>query len=204
MADHYYYSQDDTPFGPFSATELRALAAGGQIRPTDPVWKEGTGQKVLAARVKNLFAAPPEPASPRPRQDASAVSEPPTDPQTSAPAVQEAAPDRDQEELAKETAATSLPGPPNEVAGGRVPERPAAGPARRGPQKARPMRVVAIKGAILTGQDGVRVQYRKKCETCGHEDGGRNTANIRPGTSRVPFFCPKCRRSRAVEITAVC
>lgn len=186
MTEHYYYSQEDVPFGPFSATEMRGLAVGGRIRPTDPVWKEGTAQRVQAARVKNLFPAPPLlPAASPP------------------PALQEVLPDRGAAEepaavLANEATEVVVPlaGPPLRATDGPAPGRPA-------PAAVRQKRVVAIKGAILTGQDGVRAQFRKKCGTCGHEDGCRSTAIIRIGSSRVPFFCPKCRRARTVELTAI-
>jgi hypothetical protein len=210
MADQYYFSQDNTPSGPFSAAEMRRLAAAGRIRPTDPVWKEGTGQSVLAARVKNLFPAqPPDVATTPPHQGPSAAA--PPDPQATTPALQGAPPHGGPEEepaavLAKETpeAAGPLPGTPTGMAVEKALAPPAAAAARRASQPpARQKRVVAIKGAVLTGQDGVHVQFRKKCETCGHEDGCRSTAIIRLGSSRVPFFCPKCRRPRAVEITAV-
>ena len=214
MADQYYFSQDNASSGPFSAAEMRGLAAAGRLRPTDPVWKEGTGQSVLAARVKNLFPAPPQAAPPeaaltQPLQGPSASA--PPDPQTTTPALKRPPPHEGPEEepaavLAKETpeAAVPLPGTPTRTAGGQAPAQPAAEAARRGGQPlARQKRVVAIKGAVLTGQDGVKVQFRKKCEKCGHEEGCRSTAIIRLGSSRVPFFCPKCRRPRAVEITAV-
>jgi hypothetical protein len=203
MADQYYFSQDNTPSGPFSAAEMRGLAAAGQIRPTDPVWKEGTEQSVPAARVKNLFPAqPPDVATTQPLQDPPAAAP---------PALKGAPPHGGPEEepaavRANETAeaAVPLPGTPTGIADGQAPAQPAAAAARRAsPPPARQKRVVAIKGAVLIGQDGVNVQFRKKCETCGHEDGCRSTALIRLGSSRVPFFCPKCRRPRAVEITAV-
>jgi hypothetical protein len=173
MVEQYYFSQGDTPFGPFSAAEMRDLAAAGRIRPTDPLWRAGTGNKVLAARVKNLFAAPPPPAQPAPALPADPVSEAPP-------------------------ARTPVVATP--PASGRF----ALAVTRRGPEPpARPKRVVSVKGAVLMGQDGVKVQFRKKCGTCGHEDGCRSSAVIRLGAFRVAFFWPKCRRARAVEFTAV-
>jgi hypothetical protein len=204
MADQYYFSHDGNPFGPFSATQLRGMAAGGRIGPTDLVWKEGTGQKVAAARVKNLFAVGEAVAAPQPPRDAAPARETPSDPQTPATAIQGTAFGRDPEvELVKEAAATSPPEPPREQADRQPPPRPAYEEARREPEKPRPKRVVSIRGGILTGQDGVRVQFRKKCETCGHEDNCRSTILIRLGACRVPFFCRKCRRARTVEMTAV-
>jgi hypothetical protein len=60
--------------------------------------------------------------------------------------------------------------------------------------------VVSIKGAVLMGQDGAEVKFRKKCAVCGHEDTTRSTAAIRTGAMRAPFFCPTCKQMRAVEI----
>jgi transcription elongation factor Elf1 len=59
---------------------------------------------------------------------------------------------------------------------------------------------VAGKGAVIVGQDGTTVKYRKKCTTCGHEDSSWRSIPITRGTTRVSYFCPKCRRTCAVEI----
>jgi hypothetical protein len=56
MADQWYFARNNQSRGPFSATELQALAASGQIRAADTVWKEGMEKGVLAAKVKHLFA----------------------------------------------------------------------------------------------------------------------------------------------------
>jgi uncharacterized protein DUF4339 len=61
-------------------------------------------------------------------------------------------------------------------------------------------RAVAGKGATIVGQNGTTVKYRMKCTTCGHEDSSYRSVPITRGTKRVSFFCPKCRRSCAVEI----
>jgi hypothetical protein len=64
MTIHYLVARGETRYGPFSAAELRALAASGQLRPTDSVWQQGTQLRVPAARVKGLFSAPPAEAPP--------------------------------------------------------------------------------------------------------------------------------------------
>jgi hypothetical protein len=78
MAEQWYFAWGENRFGPFSADQLKALAALGRLQPTDTVWKEGVEKGVTADRVKHLFAtsrvnalsveanAPlaPEPASP--------------------------------------------------------------------------------------------------------------------------------------------
>jgi hypothetical protein len=229
MVEHYYFSQGGKEFGPFSAAELRKLAAAGRIQPADSVWREGTEQRVPAARVKNLFAAPPPPTRPpgtsatppdaRPPERAQAaaaaptVPDPPPEPQTTAPVAAEAS----GEPAPQEEPAEARPGDAAEASGTEAPvpgHPPGAAPpasarsaldaSRRGPEPpARPKRVVGIRGGVLTGQDGVKAQFRKKCETCGWEDTSRTSTIIRPGASRLPFFCPKCRRGRTVEITAV-
>jgi hypothetical protein len=207
MAEQYYYSQDDVQFGPFSAIQMRDLATAGRIRPTDLVWREGSGQRVLASRVKNLFADPPPqgPAGPgtptpapsfvaaRPAQGApAAAGRPAPEPRAtaSAPAAEETSagsPDSDSAEI-----------PATE------PSQPLPQAARKGPApQERQKRVVGIKGGTLVGQDGVKVLFRKKCSTCGYEEAARSSTFIKLGTSRIPFFCPKCRKARSVEINAV-
>jgi hypothetical protein len=69
-----------------------------------------------------------------------------------------------------------------------------------GPKGAGRARAMAGKGAIIVGQDGTNVQFRKKCTTCGHEDNCRSRIPIRPGTTKVGFYCSKCRKRREVEI----
>ena len=64
----------------------------------------------------------------------------------------------------------------------------------------RKRRAIALKGAIITSQDGEYVQYRKKCVDCGHEDSGKSSMRIGQGVTRATFFCPKCRKLRAVEL----
>jgi hypothetical protein len=61
-------------------------------------------------------------------------------------------------------------------------------------------RAVAGKGAVLVGQDGTTVKFRKKCTTCGYEDSSWKTIPIPRGSVRVVFYCPKCRKQRQVEI----
>jgi len=61
-------------------------------------------------------------------------------------------------------------------------------------------RAVAGKGALIVGQDGTTVKYRKKCTTCGHEDSSYQSLPLTRGMTRVSFFCPKCRKTCAVEI----
>jgi hypothetical protein len=80
---------------------------------------------------------------------------------------------------------------------------PAAPAVAKKVEPARVKRVVSIRGGILCTQDGTTVRFKKKCDKCGHEDQTRSTAAIRVGSIRVPFFCPKCRKSRTVDMSAI-
>ena len=52
----WWYARDDEQLGPLSPAELRRLAAGGGLAPTDLVWREGMSEWAPAARIKGLFA----------------------------------------------------------------------------------------------------------------------------------------------------
>lgn len=54
--------------GPLSNSELKSLADGKRLQPTDLVWKEGMAEWVPASKIKGLFptAPPPLPAPPAP------------------------------------------------------------------------------------------------------------------------------------------
>jgi GYF domain 2 len=58
----YYFAQGATEHGPYSAAQLRELAAAGQIQPTAFVWQEGSTERHAATKVKGLFANAPSPA----------------------------------------------------------------------------------------------------------------------------------------------
>jgi hypothetical protein len=85
-----------------------------------------------------------------------------------------------------------VPAPPAEVV--------AAAPPAPPKQQARKGVAVAVSGAVIVGQDGVNVKYKKKCTTCGHADGSWHTAPIRNGPIKSIFYCRKCRKSRQVEL----
>lgn len=67
-------------------------------------------------------------------------------------------------------------------------------------EKSRRRRAVSVKGAVLVIQDGYLVYYRKLFSACGFEDNCRSTMLISTGITRSHFFCPKCRKSREVQI----
>jgi formylglycine-generating enzyme required for sulfatase activity len=56
MAKEWFYSRDGIDRnGPFSALELKELAARGGLRPTDLIWKAGMQKLVPARQVRGLF-----------------------------------------------------------------------------------------------------------------------------------------------------
>ncbi|EIL97930.1 GYF domain-containing protein [Rhodanobacter thiooxydans] len=65
----WWYAKGDQRQGPYTAAELKALVASGQIAATDMVWKEGLANWVPASSVAGLFpsggtgAPPPLPAT---------------------------------------------------------------------------------------------------------------------------------------------
>ncbi len=190
MQTQWFYGQVGHKLGPYTDFELRALAVAGKILDTDTVWKEGVERGVLATKVKNLYppAAPHQPGM-----------------EIEAPLNQPAA-----RELAPIDAPPAEPTPAALVApasGNPAPEKQAIGlapassyepPVTKKP--ARKKRAMAIQGARITSQDGINVQFTKICIKCGYEDPGRTTMPITQGMARITFYCPKCRKARAVEI----
>jgi len=55
MADLWYYTRDGKAMDPVSEAELKKLAASGDLKPTDLVWKEGMAQWVRAGSAKELY-----------------------------------------------------------------------------------------------------------------------------------------------------
>jgi hypothetical protein len=196
MVDQWYYAHDADKIGPCSARQLKELAAAGNILGTDTIWREGALKGMPANRVKNLFpVAPAAGLAGNPLPPATAPLPTPGDPGAVHPPA--------------ELGAAVLAAPPfpavGEAVDGADPESAEEWPAARNPAGSPPKaqkkgRAVAIRGAVIIGQDGVYVQYKKKCTTCGFEDACRHTMPIRTGSSRVNFYCPKCRKIRAVEI----
>jgi hypothetical protein len=204
MAELWYYAQDGVRKGPCSARKLQELAAAGSIRPTDTIWKEGVAQGALAKNVKHLFPiAPVKVVEP--------VLAPIPEPPATAPAPVEAPVPVHVEPAAATTPEQQVPSMP--------PPQPAAAPsplAKEADLKPPPRtsstgeyqqqthtkkaKAVAVRGAVIVSQDGVRVSYTKKCTECGHADDNRHSMVIRNGMFRASFFCPKCKKNRRVEI----
>jgi GYF domain 2 len=57
VIDQWYYWHEADILGPFSGKQLAALAAAGDILPSDTVWKDGVEEGVPASKVQHLFAA---------------------------------------------------------------------------------------------------------------------------------------------------
>jgi hypothetical protein len=219
MIDEWFYSHADAKVGPCSGRQLKDLAASGHILPTDSIWKGDIERSVLASKVKNLFASSPitpqisEPIlQTMPTLEAVAVPEPSPRPPVSANLSETlmllgqtelVAKDHEPGDTLEETMRPSksegqIPPDLELRAIEEVPPlHPIAGwqtkPGGQG-------RATAGKGAIIVGQDGTNVQFRKKCTTCGHEDNCRSRMPIRQGTTKVGFYCSKCRKRREVEI----
>lgn len=178
MADAYYFTRDDLRRGPYSAREMRKLAASGDILQTDTVWRTGLRVGTKAERIPNLF--PPTVTEPAPALVPSleevAVSE--VVPVMPEPVVTAAA--------LEEPVAETPSAPPVKALAYETPAR--KGTARAG------------KGATIVGQDGVNVKFKKKCTTCGFEAPSWQTSPIRNGVIRAVFFCIKCKKSREVEV----
>jgi GYF domain 2 len=59
MPDKWYYSHNELKVaGPCSSTELKRLAARGQLKPDDMVGKNRMVRLVKASSVKGLFTTP--------------------------------------------------------------------------------------------------------------------------------------------------
>jgi len=59
VAAEWYYAKGQQKVGPLTNEQLRQLAASGQLRPTDMVWKQGMAKWTPAGQVKGLFHAAP-------------------------------------------------------------------------------------------------------------------------------------------------
>lgn len=223
MADQWCFSCDNTEFGPFSATQLRDLAAGGRLQPTDTVWKQGTERRVRADRIKNLFpihdatailakAIVPELTSClRPSENHSSLT--PTSSAKLAPWLPKAS--------EQETSGEQQDSIPDGLLLRALPEEEAPAPPvspppinpstlekpvekkLQAPRPSRKGRARVISGAIITSQDGETARFIKKCIKCDYQASSSTVMPIRQGTSRVSFFCPKCKKLRDAIIEGI-
>src|SRR5579875_2338036 len=68
MIDRWYYTHAGKTLGPVSSTQLRQLAASGQLVPNDLIWPDGAQQSgaVLAQAAVDFPTTPIAPAAPPP------------------------------------------------------------------------------------------------------------------------------------------
>lgn len=250
MSDKWYFACNNRKLGPFSAPQMKELAALGRIQPENTVWKEGVEKGVPAARVKSLFShtpgstlpgkgefpvAPSPASSEQPMETApllvptspskvEALYGAPNDRPAAGEELTELFPDGQIVDLMPEgsiwsppPSAVSIPSHGLEETGRSEPSFFAASTAVLSPKPKgaaivtpvpptasrkpiRKCRATAVRGAVLIGQDGEMVQYKKKCTRCGTEENSRSTMRITIGTSRAQFYCPKCRKMSDVLI----
>jgi hypothetical protein len=204
MAINWYFGRDDLKQGPFSARQMQGLAANGELRPTDTVWKEGLERGVVATRVGHLFADLPAVAADTPGTvpmliPAAPASPPPAAARESLPPPDSLPDDAEMSPLEGASAAEA-PAAASPASDAHTEEKEA--PVKKPPprQEVRKRRVVSIKGGILVGQDGVNLRFRKTCVKCNHPDTSVATTQIPLGNTRINFFCPRCRKNQPVEI----
>jgi hypothetical protein len=212
MVNQWYYGRAGDKQGPFSALQLKDLAATGRLLRTDTVWKEGGDRGFLAATVERLFgplatevASETGPAHTKEVSSAEqsdtglavesvppvvdSVSTPPVAPDVIKAVEPESGTSAAEPPAAQENP-TQLASAEPKPSGGRRPE-------------VRRARATAVTGAIIVRVDDTTVVYRKKCAGCGHEDVSQCRIPIRNGVTRLSFFCPKCRKARPVQIQCV-
>jgi GYF domain 2 len=223
MAEQWYFAWDDKRFGPFSAAQLKDLAALGRLQPTDTVWKEGIEKGVLADQVKNLFPTPQGEVLPG-NANASVASEtsPPLQRSKSffpsapnqaakldpwlAPANDPVAPDGPLQDIIPDglmlkgipegngSASSVPPALANSPGSGENGERNrATSPMRKG-------FATAVRGAVIISQNGETVRFKKKCAKCGYQSASNATVPVGNEDIRRSFFCPKCQRIREIVI----
>lgn len=66
MSAQWYYTKNGTRKGPFSSSELKDLAQGKMLLPTDLVWKEGMKEGRPASKLQGLFFDTPDNTRPSP------------------------------------------------------------------------------------------------------------------------------------------
>jgi hypothetical protein len=225
MADQWYYATGERRFGPFSARQLRALAASGKILPTDTIWKAGIEKGVPASKVKNLF--PPVHSVALPGNSSAPLAQSSSQPSPITPpsgnltpvALPDSSPpslvspptpvmlrlgNRPEASTTDETIAQSEP--VTAISSGdtaiKPHEKSHATLSQPGSQQERsmPKRLVRVQGAVIVAQDDTTIKYRMKCTVCRYEHHRVTTMTIRNGLTTVSFFCPTCLERREVQI----
>lgn len=67
VSEEWFYSAGETRHGPIPEERLKAMAAEGELKPSDLVWKDGTPDWVEARTIPGLFSKPTESTQRRPR-----------------------------------------------------------------------------------------------------------------------------------------
>jgi len=202
MSTKWYFASAKQTFGPFSAAQLQEFAVSGRLQRQDTVWKEGMETGVLATKVKHLFAVASVSAAPA-VGSAAAVPDPAIRNEPESPPIVPAAPITPTDEGPEKT--PEAPKGDRHTLSEEAADRRAesSGGLRPQPEVAKKRRVIGVKGGVLSSQDGEVVKYRKVCLKCKYADTSMTTMRIRSGTTRVNFFCPKCRKSQQCEIQGV-
>lgn len=77
MSSAWFYMRSGQQVGPCSSSQLKALAASGELGPDDYVWKEGMAEWIRGKTLSGLFVGPssttPPAASPPPPQQVTQV-----------------------------------------------------------------------------------------------------------------------------------
>jgi hypothetical protein len=222
MADQWYFARDGKQFGPFSAAQLKGFAATRQLRPQDSVWKAGMAQRVLAAKVRQLFPpiqahappalpagqtipvpslarSPPRRLTPQPPglvTDSAPPSKLLGEPATSLEPRSIIPDGLELVSIEDGTSAVAVSSDPTPRTGPEQPDVPQQEAVKK-------WRVIGVKGGVITSQDGGVVKYRKQCLKCRYADTSLTTMRIWSGFTRVHFFCPKCKKSQECVIQAV-
>ncbi len=213
MSDQWYLTRDGKEYGPYSVDHVLRLAELGRLQPTDLVRKEGMTAGVPASQIKRLYPdavaavdSPPDgPAGPTAVASATATVA------TGSPETLTHRPNTAEEHLPPaedvppassptDSAGPMLPAEPSPASGNRLLSASKAPPSSASQPKKHLRRAVAVSGAIIMGQDGTTVKFRKKCTKCGYEDSARSTLIIGVGQMRTQFFCRKCRKQREVTL----
>jgi hypothetical protein len=200
MADRWFYTHDGQKNGPCSGQQLKEFAACGGILPTDTVWKDGIAKGSLARKVRYLF--PPGQVDASRASTGNLLAKPALLQSSTLTPSEERTPAVQSESLKSKAPATEAETVESIMVPAVLAEDAEIPPQNKAPAtlNQRNRRAVAVKGVMIVGQDGTTVKYRKKCTVCGYEDSCWNTMAIPTGSTRVSFFCPKCRKGRDGEI----
>jgi hypothetical protein len=64
MADNWYVGRNGQRSGPFTTPQVRQMAASGELKPSEMVWKEGMANWVAASTIKEFFTNAPSAVNP--------------------------------------------------------------------------------------------------------------------------------------------